>query len=59
MYSLVGLYVDLQVKVTIAERKKMNLKKNVWVVDIPLVGRHVVNESKITGNVGCHVVNEP
>ncbi len=25
----------------------------------PLVGRHVVNESKITKDVGRHVVNEP
>jgi hypothetical protein len=24
----------------------------------PLVGRHVVNETKVSGNVGCHVVNE-
>jgi hypothetical protein len=29
-------------------------KKNVGVVGVPLVGRHVVNEPK----VGCHVVNE-
>ena len=29
-------------------------KKNVRVVGVPLVGRHVVNEPK----VGCHVVNE-
>ena len=28
-----------------------------WVT--PLVGRHVVNDSKIADNVGCHVVNKP
>jgi hypothetical protein len=28
-----------------------------WVT--PLVGRHVVNESKVTHNVGSHVVIEP
>ncbi len=34
-------------------RKKLKLK-NVRVVDVPLVGRHVVNEPK----VGCQVVTE-
>ncbi len=33
---------------------KLRGKKNVGVVSVPLVGRHVVNEPK----VGCHVVNE-
>jgi UDP-N-acetylmuramate-alanine ligase len=31
-------------------------KKNVRVVGVPLVGRHVVNNSGIASNVGCHVV---
>ncbi len=35
-------------------RKKLKLKKNVRVVSVPLVGRHVVNELK----VGCHVVDK-
>ncbi len=35
------------------ERKKM---LGSWVT--PLVGRHVVNDSKIAYNVGCHVVDE-
>ncbi len=39
---------------TLQERVKVKGKKNVWVVDVPLVGRHVVNESK----VGFHVVND-
>ncbi len=31
-----------------------NHKEKFWVLVTPLVGRHVVNESK----VGCYVVNE-
>ncbi len=41
--SLVGLYVNLQVKVM----EKFEIKKNVRVMDVPLVGRHVVNKPKI------------
>ncbi len=32
---------------TLRCRKKGKVKKNVRVVDVPLVGRHVVNEPKI------------
>ncbi len=49
---------NLELKLYVAE-KKIEVKKNVRVMDVPLVGRHVVNESTVTGNVGCHVVNEP
>jgi len=42
----------------IAERERIEKEMfGLWVT--PLVGRHVVNDSKIGCNVGCHVVNEP
>ncbi len=34
--------------------ENFKIKKNVRVVGVPLVGRHVVNEPK----VGCHFANE-
>jgi len=44
----------LKLRIFCNKRKKMF---GSWIT--PLVGRHVVNDSKIADNVGCHVVNEP
>ncbi len=48
----------IEVKVLHCREEKVKVKKmfGSWVT--PLVGRHVVNDSKIADNVGCHVVNK-
>ena len=45
-------------KFAIAEKKKNEIRDFYLLGSYPLVGRHVVNDSKIVYNVGCHVENE-
>ncbi len=58
--KLVGLCCETWLKEEFELREKRMVREKKmfgsWVT--PLVGRHVVNDSKIAGNVGCHVANE-
>ncbi len=47
-------WLKLEIEVLRCGKKKVRVEKNVWVVSVPLVGRHVMNEPK----VGCCVVIE-
>jgi hypothetical protein len=52
-------WLKFEIGITVRKRNVLRItKKSFWVWVTLLVGRHVVNDSGIASNVGCHVVNK-